>query len=247
MGSGAFLVAACRYLAEQYEHALVQDGACHATDVGAADRAGFRRLIAQRCLFGVDLNPMAVQLARLSLWLTTLAADRPLTFLDHHLLVGQSLVGATLDDLPRWPNRARRPQEGRQLPLFEAVALDAAVASVIPVRYALETEPDDCADRVRRKEAALASLAGSDLARWRSVCDLWCSRWFRSDRLTQPVFEAVAEAMLDNGSVLPPAPARRVADDTRARADAARFFHWPLEFPEVFCDGNGRRRPGGSP
>lgn len=243
MGSGAFLVAACRYLAEQYEHALVRDGACHATDVDAADRAGFRRLVAQRCLFGVDLNPMAVQLARLSLWLTTLAADRPLTFLDHHLLVGHSLVGATLDDLPRWPNRALRRREGRQLPLFEAVALDAAVASVISVRYALETEPDDCAEQVRRKEAALASLAGGDLARWRSVCDLWCSRWFRPDRLTQPVFEALAGAMLDGGSALPPAPARRAADDTRALADAARFFHWPLEFPEVFCDSNGHRRP----
>ena len=95
MGSGAFLVAACRYLAAGYESALVADGGCHASDITDADRRLFRRLVAQRCLFGVDLNPVAAQLARLSLWLCTLAPDRPLTFLDHHLLVGDSLIGAS--------------------------------------------------------------------------------------------------------------------------------------------------------
>ena len=66
-----------------------------------ATRAILRRSVAERCLYGVDLNPTAVQLARLSLWLTTLAADRPLTFLDHHLASGNSLIGARLADLAR--------------------------------------------------------------------------------------------------------------------------------------------------
>ena len=74
MGSGAFLVAACIQLAEAVEEALVREATWHPGDVTAADRIGLRRLIAQRCLFGVDLNPTAVQVARLSLWLTTLAA-----------------------------------------------------------------------------------------------------------------------------------------------------------------------------
>ena len=78
MGSGAFLVAACRYLAGAYETALVRSGACQEADIGEAERALMRRSIAERCLYGVDLNPMAVQLARLSLWLATLAADRPI-------------------------------------------------------------------------------------------------------------------------------------------------------------------------
>ena len=77
MGSGAFLVAACRYLADAYEAALIGGGGCHASDIGEPERAAIRRTIAERCLYGVDLNPMAVQLARLSLWLAT-AADRPL-------------------------------------------------------------------------------------------------------------------------------------------------------------------------
>ena len=60
-----------------------------------------RRLIAERCLAGVDANPVAVQLARLSLWLTTLARGKPLGFLDHRLRVGNSLIGASPDDLRR--------------------------------------------------------------------------------------------------------------------------------------------------
>ena len=95
MGSGAFLVSACRYLAAAYEAALVRTGARGAGEVTDADRAGFRRTIAQRCLYGVDRNPMAVQLGRLSIWLATLAADRPLTFLDHNLRPGDSLAGAS--------------------------------------------------------------------------------------------------------------------------------------------------------
>jgi hypothetical protein len=78
MGSGAFLVAACRYLAAAYECALVRDEGRLAGDISPSDRATFRRLVAQRCLYGVDINPFAVQVARLSLWLATLAAERPL-------------------------------------------------------------------------------------------------------------------------------------------------------------------------
>jgi type I restriction-modification system DNA methylase subunit len=96
MGSGAFLVSACRYLAECCEHAQVRDGQWNAEANIVTARATLRRQVAERCLYGVDLNPTAVQLARLSLWLTTLAADRPLTFLDHHLATGNSLIGAWL-------------------------------------------------------------------------------------------------------------------------------------------------------
>ena len=103
MGSGAFLVAACRYLADAYERALLREGAASSDELSDAERAGFRRTIAQRCLFGVDRNPTAVQLARLSLWLATLAADRPLTFLDHHLRSGNSVCGVSPRDIMRQP------------------------------------------------------------------------------------------------------------------------------------------------
>ena len=128
MGSGAFLVAACRYLASAYEAALVREGGWSADDITESERAGFRRAIAQRCLYGVDINPMAVQLGRLSLWLATLSSDRPLTFLDHRLRAGNSLVGASLEDIAQAgagrspPRQARRTSAVRRRRLRRGAA-----------------------------------------------------------------------------------------------------------------------------
>ena len=111
MGSGAFLVQACRWLSERLVEAW---GAAESTgraitaegEVGdeiggleplpgdAEDRVlTARRLIAERCLYGVDVNPLAVELAKLSIWLITLAKGRPFGFLDHNLRCGDSLLG----------------------------------------------------------------------------------------------------------------------------------------------------------
>ena len=184
MGSGAFLVAACRYLSVVAEEALIEEGTWHAHDVTAADRAALRREVASRCLFGVDLNPMAVQLARLSLWLATLATDKPLSFLDHHLVTGNSLVGASPDDLRRQPGggvaRGRRHEE---LPLFPEESLSAVVEHAIRIRLRLTLEPDDTAAIVREKERTLAALHARDssLATWSRLLDLWCAGWFWSN------------------------------------------------------------------
>jgi hypothetical protein len=118
MGSGAFLVAACRYLAEAYEQALIAEGSLTVADLTPSDRASIRRAVARCCLYGVDRNPTAVQLARLSLWLCTLAADRPLTFFDHHLRVGNSLAGTTPDDTCLRPPIRGHARRDAALPLF---------------------------------------------------------------------------------------------------------------------------------
>ncbi|MFI2348208.1 Eco57I restriction-modification methylase domain-containing protein [Streptomyces sp. NPDC019443] len=99
MGSGAFLVSACRYLSDRVVDAWLRDGLPDEIrkDVGEDDRDELlrvaRRLVADRCLYGVDRDPMAVELAKLSLWLVTLAKGRPFSFLDHALRCGDSLVG----------------------------------------------------------------------------------------------------------------------------------------------------------
>ncbi|HEY0876130.1 MAG TPA: N-6 DNA methylase [Vicinamibacterales bacterium] len=241
MGSGAFLVAACRYLASAYEAALLRAGGLTSADLSDADRAGFRRIIAQRCLFGVDLNPMSVQLARLSLWLTTLCGDRPLTFFDHHLRVGNSLVGASLADVrQREPGRrtSRRP-----LPLLDADGLEAAVGHAVSCRERLRDDLEDTLDQIRAKERTFAELVapGAPLSRWKAVADLWCAGWFEGR--TRKVSRAALNALLDDVSGRYTTLAEHVRADLLAlgasSARSCRFFHWELEFPEIFHGANG--------
>ena len=247
MGSGAFLVAACRYLAAAYEEALIADGTMIRADVTPADRAAFRRAVAQRCVYGVDLNPTAVQLARLSLWLCTLAADRPLTFLDHHLRAGNSLAGARAVDVARQPPGAGRRASAAPLPLFEPDDLAVRLASTIGPRLTLALEADDSAAVVRRKERLIDELGGeaAPLAAWRAIADAWCAAWFWPsgvERVTPNAWPAFTDALRGAGAGLPPAIDRRWRATAASVARRERFFHWELEFPEVFFDRSGGPR-----
>jgi hypothetical protein len=240
MGSGAFLVAACRYLAAGYEAALIREGTLGPSDISEGDRADFRRTVAQRCLYGVDLNGMAVQLARLSLWLATLAADKPLTFLDHRLRVGNSLIGASIDDLMREPSKRRR-QKPQHLPLFPQEELQFTLRTAIGVRRGLAEVPDDTLEQVRTKERNLASLerAGGPLEKWRSTADLWCATYF-DDRLREKgVFGALRDRVVAGEGPLPAHVAGPLIAGLRAVAAKERLFHWTMEFPEVFYGENG--------
>jgi hypothetical protein len=246
MGSGAFLVAACQYLAQAYEDALLRTSACHASDLGPRELVSIRRTIAERCLYGVDLNPMAVQLARLSLWLATLAADRPLSFLDHHLQCGDSLLGAWIAGLSRAPAPHRRAKRRDELPLIDEAMVGAALCHALPIRFSLASEPNDTLEQVRRKERALEAVNRADtpLSKWRRIADLWCTAWFApDDAIPVSAFGALTDAVLDGGSALPRSTVQRYLERLQAIAAPRRFFHWELEFPEVFFDPQGRRLP----
>jgi hypothetical protein len=245
MGSGAFLVAACRYLGDAVAHALADEGRPASDD--SRDRASVRRLVAQRCLFGVDLNPMAVQLARLSLWLATLSSDRPLTFLDHHLAVGDSLIGASLVDLMRDPVPRKRTATVSPL-LFDIDAAQHFSQAILPERFRIALQADDTPAVVHDKERALARLsaAGTPLSRWKETADLWCAAWFWGGAGLPPgVFRDVLAHATHGHAALN--AGHRAAIAARARAIAAehRFFHWELEFPEVFFSTDGQRGPDG--
>ena len=133
MGSGAFLVQACRYLAERLVEAWENEEKAHPGQVlitpegkfsegapterlvpaEAAERIAIaRRVVADRCLYGVDINPMAVEMAKLSMWLITVDANRPFTFLDHAFKCGDSLLGIT--SLEQLENFSLRPGGGKQ-------------------------------------------------------------------------------------------------------------------------------------
>ena len=229
MGSGAFLVAACHYLAQAYEAALVRSGGCHPGDFSDADRAAIRRTISERCLYGVDINPMAVQLARLSLWLTTLAADRPLTFLDHRLQTGDSLLGAWLENLRRAPAHTRPARrDAASGHLFDDGVVASTLRDVLPVRFSLELTPDDTLEHVHAKERALSALAdqNSELSRWKRVADVWCASWLSDGRDGVPAaaFSALTDHVLAGRGSLPQHVAARFMDrPARSRRRASCF------------------------
>jgi Eco57I restriction-modification methylase len=247
MGSGAFLVAACRYLATAYETSLVRSGGCHPSDIGEHERAIIRRTIVERCLYGVDVNPMAVQVARLSLWLATLAADRPLTFLDHHLQAGDSLLGTWVAMLSRTPGRRRAParRDSTTLRMFDSEPVRGALEAALPIRFSLESIPNDTVEDVRAKEQALARLNRRDtgLSRWKRVADLWCARWLADNGEPVPAaaFSALSDVIISGSGALPPALADRYLQRADEVAGARRLFHWELEFPEVFFGADGHR------
>ena len=247
MGSGAFLVAACAQLAEAAEEALIREGRWHRGEVTAVDRMMLRREVAQRCLFGVDLNPTAVQVARLSLWLTTLAADRPLTFLDHHLVAGNSLVGASIDDVRSRPPGRRSAGARADLPLFDDVNLTSVLRGAVDARLRVTRQPDESAATVRSKERALAIVHAPDgpLGRWAQVLDLWCAGWFweRPSPPDRGVFGALVDLVLHRKSSLPAHTSAPLLEAAQTAATRHRFLHWPVAFPEVFSDERGEPLP----
>ena len=112
MGSGHFLVRAVDVIASYLTQntAPTHDGV--PDDNGPNELAFWRRKVAENCIYGVDYNPMAVELAKVALWLHTAQRDRPLSFLDHHLKCGNSLLGVTLDRLAQ-PGLSLKVGRGR--------------------------------------------------------------------------------------------------------------------------------------
>jgi len=244
MGSGAFLVAACRYLADRVEQARVADGSWVDGEVTATDRAQLARTVAERCLYGIDRNPTAVQLARLSLWLTTLAADRPLTFLDHHLAVGNSLIGARLSDLTRPPGAAPSPDSTGQRTLFGDLARQAWGRVVVPGRHRLAQDPSNTPSDVRDKERLLDRIGGPQglSSRWSRAADVWCGLALQPGRISPGLYADLQQHVAGEPTALPSRDLAPRAEQAIAQARAHAAVHWELLFPEVFLDEDGAPR-----
>ena len=238
MGSGAFLVEACRALGERLVRAWARWPETRPKiPTDEDEQLHARRLVAQRCLYGVDKNPRAVELAKLSLWLATLARDHEFTFLDHALKCGDSLVGldATAD---------RGDALGHyRSPACRCFAISWRSASPKAMKARAEIQ-----SRAGRHDAR---HAGGEARSVEGVIERTCACWVT--RYLAPSSQRTKPKRARNDAPRSRAGSRRDTSRSGTSCAAARSdlssgrppaapFHWEIEFPEVFARENGGLR-----
>lgn len=261
MGSGAFLVQACRWLSDRLVDAWneaeangkrVDSNGRVVEDADAADfdplsredeeRAIFaHRLIVERCLYGVDKNPLAVELTKLSLWLATMAKRRPFDFLDHNLRSGDSLLGIT--DIRQLTERSLTPKDSGQSRLFDK-RIREAVEKAIKYRMELRSIAirgiEDVNTMAALNEKSRGALNMSELAADAFVGIVLAEqREARQVDRLQELENYADQAMSGKMTAIDKLRSDAFAD---LRVDAPdgqsrKPFHWSLAFPEVFVSG----------
>ena len=261
MGSGAFLVQVCRYLSERLGEAwaLAEEAGKIITSEGQVVDALTtqdplpkdgeerqviaRRLVAEHCLYGVDVNPLAVELAKLAIWLVTLSKGRPFGFLDHNLKAGNSLLG--IHDLDQLYYLSMQPEGmaaggGASKQLF-AQGIETAVKEALALREEIRSRPvhdirdvEVMAHLNQQAQALLAipeliadALIGEALV----AADKPAKLKSALTRLSLVVGEALNSPV--NAQVLKRKTAHLLATDVDSNVPR-KLFHWPLAFPEVF-------------
>jgi hypothetical protein len=247
MGSGAFLVETCRQLGDELIKAWYAHDMIPADIPPDEDEVLYaRRTVAQRCLYGVDKNIMAVDLAKLSLWLVTLAKDHPFTFLDHSLRHGDSLVGLTREQIIGFHWEPKKQKKfGEDLIQKRLDRATEARAKILSAR-------EDVAYRDQEQRMAVANEA---LNLIRLVGDACVSCFFAADK--SKAREAELDCVFDLASsyfssLTTSTHSQNTTVDFQSRAAiqiaAERLkvsprpvpcFHWEIEFPEVFSRENG--------
>jgi len=254
-GSGHFLVAAARRIAKRVAAAETDESEPPEAEV----RAALRRVVG-RCIYGVDVNPMAAELARVSLWLEALEPGKPLSYLDQNIRVGNSLLGVTpallADGLP---DEAFKPIEGDDRKVAAALKKQNAAErqgqhdlfrpAGIPVTNATLAQraaevahalPESLEDLHIHQQRQAAELAESPERRTQKLlADAWCAA-FVQPKTDETRATGIAQATLEqfgagSNTLDLVAAEDLVADLTRQY----RFFHWHVEFPHIFRVGNG--------
>jgi len=242
MGSGHFLVGTVEYMAEELADALSRDIEDGVWDGNEIDQEDAKREIVRRCIYGVDKNPLAVELAKLSLWLTTLSEGKPLNFLDHRLKCGNSLIGAEIDDLSYHPNIKDKDQ--KRIDTFNIESLAKQISK-------FDETKDEKLEDVKKKERWFKKLEDSKpYEKIKTLADVRTAIYFKNDgknknfeenymSLANKASEGSEEVWEEWKS------SRNWIKESRKLADDKKFFHWELEFSDIFFEKEGfKENPG---
>lgn len=232
MGSGAFLVECCRQIADEVvtawgrSHEIESIAAnCHNGDVVAHAR----RLVAQGCLYGVDKNVMAVQLAKLSLWLFTLSKDLPFTFLDHCLRHGDALIGLSLEQV-----KSFHWKTDKQLS-FLSEDIERAMNEVIAIRGRIHLLINDVSQEGQELKTQLLFDAQDATEKLRQIADVCVGGFFAKSNENERLKEiSLRENLVRDWLSGNSEAGLSVSELSKAIRNEHSPFHWWLEFPEVF-------------
>lgn len=240
MGSGHFLIRACQYLAEEVAtHPYTRD--LEADALGSEENlvTFWKRRIVESCIYGVDINPMAVELAKVALWLDCAESFRPLSFLDHHLRIGNSLVSATVSRIGALPDAP---------PIFRE-AFEKQMTKMLPKLLKTLGEiaelPSSSIRKIKQKERLFSKKFEAATRAVKAVADARCLYVFAQD---EPPFEPTdyhnAISNIETIESIEDIQGAQEALESVGRHDYP-FFHWELEFPEVFFGADGQPKSGG--
>jgi type I restriction-modification system DNA methylase subunit/fido (protein-threonine AMPylation protein) len=294
MGSGHFLVEAVQYLAEEIAyHPTTQ----LKTPKGeAGDEVNYwKRWVVESCIYGVDIKELAVELAKLSLWLKTVDRSQPLNFLDHHLRSGNSLIGARISDLnylPQLKDKKKSDTIDEQLVLFDTFKFKEDITAIVKGFQSIEDMPSEKLSDIKAKDKTFKNLM-EELNRYREIADLWTSLFFGNSleekgkefkkiapelmlqkglygedkeinhgignspfslrerdrvrgKITNTLYRMIVMALQSKEvkNLFP--KLKPLLENSESIAREKKFFHWEIEFPEVFFneDGSQKENPG---
>ena len=244
MGSGHFLARSTDFLAE----AIVTDPSIESTLelTEESELTYYRRRVVESCIYGVDLNPLAVELAKLTLWLGTVAKSKPLSFLNHHLRVGNSLIGAkvaALDEIPKTKGKKGKSLDLSRAPvqlgLFQE-AFNKKLYDLLQNRALIAQLPTETLEDIHSKEKWERDFE-HDAERFRTLADLWVSTYF-DNSVRWDEYNTLVENLQSPQPEWEKLLRKESVKKALGMREEKHFFHWELEFPEVFYDEQGNRK-----
>ena len=243
MGSGHFLTSAVDYLAREIVDAQERQAEQQGIETveESHDINWARRQVAQKCIYGVDLNPLAVELAKVSLWLRTLAAKQPLAFLDHHLKTGNSLIGSDIEGVDELKLGDRQTEIAENFENIRKRSIDHVMDIYQEFITIENTDLADAKEMERKHQEIERDALRNRLV---AMANVKTAEDFGLE-LPSDAYERMAEA-LDSDSEWANVEEIAWYRDARRYASASRCFHWKLEYPEAFyeADGSEQDNPG---
>jgi hypothetical protein len=250
MGSGHFLVGAVDFLSQKLLEAVQKDfEAGKIADTAPYTNDWARRDVVSHCIYGVDLNELAVELAKVGLWLTTISRDKPLSFLDHRLKQGNSLIGARLTNLRYYPGKEPKEATQTELPTSISPRFIGHILSKIAELDAIE---DNRLEDIKRKEKAFEEFKQlPEYQKAKGLANVYTATYFGSvitpteKKSSEALYQDLVWAIAGDEKEWQSKTWHPWFKQATTIAQEKSFFHWELEFPEIFFDaGKLRQNPG---